>query len=200
MKFYFNFLLKSIVTASVAAMLFSCEGKLQEVRKWEMTSNAPQAIGKGINLFYTDSGKVKAHLKSPHMLDFSNQQFPYREFPNGLKVEFFNEKKQKSTVKADYAIIYEQSGLIDLRKNVKIKTSDSTILKTDQLYWDQNREWIFTDSPFTLKMANGTVNKGQGFDSNQAFDNFVSRSNIGVQVIEEKNKDSTDVGKFPTKK
>ena len=67
----------------------------------EMPEDAPQAIGSGINLKYTDSGKVVATLKSDRMRDFSNKEFPYREFPEGLEVEFFNEKKEKNTVTAD---------------------------------------------------------------------------------------------------
>lgn len=171
------------------AMLFSCQGKLSEVRKLDMKSGAPQAIGKGINLFYTDSGKVMAHLKSPLMKDFSSQDFPYREFPEGLEVEFFNEKQEKNIVIADYGIIYGETGLVDLRGNVRITTPDSTVLTANQLYWDQNREWVFTDAPYSIKLPNGAINHGEGFDSNQKFDNFISRSNIGVQFIEEE-KDS----------
>lgn len=181
-------LIKSIVVILIATMLFSCQGKLGEVRKWELQSNAPNAIGKGINLFYTDSGKVKAHLKSPLMYDFSSQEFPYREFPKGIQVEFFNATQEKSTIKADYGIIYAETGLIDLRGNVEIVTSDSTILNAKQLYWDQTLEWVFTDIPYSIQLGNGGVNRGQGFDSNENFDNFSSRSNVGIQVLEEKEK------------
>lgn len=180
----------SIATIFCVAMLFSCQGKLTEVRKFEMRSDAPQATGKGINLFYTDSGKVLAHLKSPLMKDFSNQDFPYREFPEGLEVEFFNETQEKNTVTADYGIIYSETGLVDLQGNVEVITPDSVVLKANQLYWDQNREWVFTDISYTIKLANGALNKGEGFDANQKFDNFISRSNIGVQYIEEGKKDT----------
>lgn len=173
-------------------MLFSCQGKLKEVRQWELQSNAPQAAGKGINLFYTDSGTVKAHLTSPLMYDFSNQQFPYREFPEGLNLEFFNENEEKSTVKADYGIIYEATGLVDLQGNVEVFMADSTLLLAKQLYWDQNREWVFTDVPYQVKLSGGGFNEGEGFDSNQKFDNFSSRSNIGMQVIEEGEENTTE--------
>lgn len=183
-------IIPSIATIFCVAMLFSCQGKLTEVRKLEMRSDAPQATGKGINLFYTDSGKVMAHLKSPLMKDFSNQDFPYREFPEGLEVEFFNETQEKNTVTADYGIIYSETGLVDLQGNVEVITPDSVVLKANQLYWDQNREWVFTDISYTIKLANGALNKGEGFDANQKFDNFISRSNIGVQYIEEGKKDT----------
>lgn len=181
-------IIKSIVVIFVTTMLFSCQGKLSEVRKWKQQSMAPNAIGKGINLFYTDSGRVKAHLVSPLMYDFSTQKFPYREFPEGLKVAFFNEEQEKNTIKADYGILYPKTGLIDLRGNVKIVMSDSTILHAKQLYWDQSRAWIFTDVSYSIKMGDGGVNHGSGFDSNENFNNFSSRSNVGVQVIDEEEK------------
>ena len=153
-----------------------------------MPEDAPQAIGTGINLKYTDSGEVVATLKSEKMRDFSNKEFPYREFPNGLIVEFYDEDKKKNTVTANYGIIYNETGLIDLQGDVVVITSDSTRLAADQLYWDQANNWVFTDMPNTIRFKNGAINKGQGFDSNQEFSNFRSRSNVGVQIIEEEDK------------
>ena len=154
----------------------------------EMPEDAPQAIGAGINLTYTDSGKVVATLKSEVMRDFSNKEFAFREFPEGLQVEFFDESGEKNTVTADYGIIYSETGLIDLQGNVVIITSDSTKLMADQLYWDEGNNWVFTDHPNIIRFRNGALNEGQGFDSNQEFSNFRSRSNIGVQIIEEEEK------------
>lgn len=150
-----------------------------------MPEDAPQAIGEGINLKYTDSGKVVATLKSEKMRDFSNKTFPYREFPEGLMVEFYDEERKKNTVTANYGVIYNNTGLIDLQGDVVVITSDSTELTADQLYWDQNNNWVFTDHPNTIKFRNGARNRGQGFDSNQEFTNFRSRSNVGVQILEE---------------
>lgn len=169
-------------------MLFSCEGNMEGVREMSMPEDAPQAIGEGLNLKYTDSGKVVATMKSDKMLDFTNKEFPYQEFPEGIEVELFDENNQKSIITADYGIFYEQTGLVDLQGNVVIVTSDSVLVEANQLYWDQNQEWVFTDEPNTIKFANGAVNQGQGFDSNQEFSNFRSRSNIGVQIIEEDEK------------
>lgn len=176
---------RSIVTVFTVTMLFSCEGNLQGVRELEMPADAPQAIGKGINLVYTDSGKVVATLKSDKMRDFSNKEFPYREFPEGLKVAFFEGEQGKNTVTADYGIVYNLTGLIDLRGNVVVITSDSTRLTAEQLYWDQSNNWVFTDRPNTIRFKNGAINEAEGFDSNQEFSNFRSRSNTGVQIIED---------------
>ncbi|MGB7843286.1 MAG: LPS export ABC transporter periplasmic protein LptC [Salinimicrobium sp.] len=188
MKFTYRNIYLSIVTILFVTMLFSCEGNLKGVREMETPEDAPQAIGTGINLKYTDSGKVVATLKSEKVREFSNKDFPYREFPEGLQVEFFDDENKKNTVTADYGVIYGETGLIDLQGNVVVVTSDSTILHANQLYWDQGSNWVFTDKPNTIKFKNGALNEGQGFDSNQEFSNFRSRSNIGVQIIEEEEK------------
>lgn len=188
MKFTYRKIYTGIVTILFVAMLFSCEGNLRGVQQMEIPEDAPQAIGAGINLKYTDSGKVVATLRSEKMLDYSNKTFPYREFPDGLIVEFFDEERQKNTVTANYGVIYNETGLIDLQGNVVVVTSDSTELTADQLYWDQTNNWVFTDHPNTIRFKNGAVNEGLGFDSNQEFSNFRSRSNVGVQILEEENK------------
>ncbi|WP_029037773.1 LPS export ABC transporter periplasmic protein LptC [Salinimicrobium xinjiangense] len=188
MKFTYRNIFTGIVTILFVTMLFSCEGNLKGVQQMEMPEDAPQAIGAGINLKYTDSGKVVATLRSEKMLDYSNKAFPYREFPNGLVVEFIDEEKKKNTVTANYGVVYNDTGLIDLQGNVVVVTSDSTELTADQLYWDQNNNWVFTDRPNTIRFKNGALNEGQGFDSNQEFSNFRSRSNVGVQILEEEKK------------
>lgn len=166
-------------------MLFACSGNLQEIKKMTNPLDQPQTTTININLFYTDSGQVKANLKSPKMLDFSQEAFPYQEFPIGVEVDFFDNDSTKNTVISDYAIVYKTTNIIDLRGNVQIITSDSTVLNSQQLYWDESEAWLFTDQPYTLKMPNGAINDGDGFDTNQNFDNFNSRNNIGIQYIDE---------------
>lgn len=178
-------LIKGIVTVSAVTMLFSCEGNLQRVRNMEMPGENPQAVGRNLNLKYTDSGRLVATLKSEKMLDFTNLDFPYREFPDGIEVEFFDENNKKNTVTANYAVIYDQTNLIDLQGNVVLITADSTRLEADQLYWDQKLGWVFTDRQNTISFANGSLTEGMGFDSDLNFTNFRSRTNVGVQVINE---------------
>ena len=165
------------------AMLFSCDETSTEQKS--ARSIEPDAVGHRINLYYTDSGKVRVNLKSPSMLDYGNLSFPFRKFPAGVTVDFFENDSTKNTVEADSAIIYDKNNLVELRNNVKIITKDSTVLRTDKLFWDRSIEWLYTEDAYTLELNNGTVNQGIGFDANQNFTNFNSRSNTGTQVIDE---------------
>ncbi len=181
-------IISGIVTVIAVTMLFSCEGNLEKVRALDTPGEDPQAIGSNLNLKYTDSGRVVAVMRSERMLDFTNLAFPYREFPNGVEVDFFDENNKKNTITANYGIVYDATGIIDLQGDVVLVTSDSTRLEANQLYWDQKQGWVFTDRPNTIRFPNGSRRLGQGFDSNLNFTNFRSRSNVGVQVITESNK------------
>lgn len=164
--------------------LFACEGNYKNVQRLNLKDGAPVAEGKNINLFYTDSGKVVTNLLAPKLLDYSNFEFAYQEFPEGVEVHFFD-KEGESTVKSDYAIRFNETGIVDLRQNVVLTTADGNVLKAEQLYWDQKNKWVFTDQPYRITFSDGSYNDGARFDANEDFTIFLSRKNDGVQIIDQ---------------
>jgi len=78
------------------ALFFSCKNDFKEVEALSKSSKFASGEGKNIRLTYTDSGKVVVILRSPYMLDYSNQSFQYREFPEGVHLEFLDDDKNKS--------------------------------------------------------------------------------------------------------
>jgi len=168
----------------IAITLFACEGNYQKIKQLNTADLGPVTEGKGINLKYTDSGRLVANLITTKLLDFSNYTFSFSEFPEGLEVQFWKDTGKKTTVTADYGINYDKTGLIDLRGNVVLITSDSVILHAQQMYWDQKNKWIFTDQPYKIKFKDGSYNDGGRFDSNEEFNNFLSRKNVGVQFVD----------------
>ena len=74
--------------------------------------------------------------------------------------------------------------MIDLQQNVKIITNTNDTLFADQLYYDQVREWIYTNEPVTFKTATDIIH-GNGFDSNKDFTNAEVLEVTGVISIEE---------------
>ena len=176
----------NLVTAFAVTLFFlSCTGKGDAVKQLQIKMDGPVSEGTGINMKYTDSGRVTAHLKTPLRLDFSNETFAYEEYPEGVDLTFYDEEGKESHLTAQYAIRYAETSLIDLRENVVLVTSDSATLSAQQLYWDQNSHWVFTDKPYVLVTKDGSRNAGDLFDSNEDFTNFVSLNNIGKQYIKE---------------
>lgn len=174
----------NIVTAFAVTMFFSCKSNLDEVSKIGVSENEPIGVAEGINLKRTDSGRVTANLVSPKMLDFSNRDFAYNEFPDGVILYLFDENNEKSTVIADYAIIYEKTGLIDMQGNVILASHSKDTLYAQQLFYDQEREWLFTNQPVTFRTGTDMIN-GKGFDSDINFNEAQVLEIDGIITLDE---------------
>lgn len=175
--------LKFIVTAFVVTMFFSCKDNFKEVQQIGVLQNAPVGVAENINLKYTDSGKVKANLISPKMKDYSNREFAYQEFPEGIKLLLFD-KGKKSTILADYAISYDRNDLIDLQRNVIIVTQQNDSIFANQLYYDQKNEQIFTNESFRMVSPTKIIT-GNGFNSDKDFKNFEALEVTGIIYLDE---------------
>lgn len=178
-------ILKNIVVTSVVTMFFyACKQKPKAYYDKSFKEIA-LGVGKDVTVKHTDSGRLTVVLKTPEMLDFTqHRDFPYYEFPKGVKLEVYSKNGEKSTVTSDYAINYSSTKLVDLQGNVHIVTNDSIVLDAPQLFWNQRLHWVYTDKEYTIHFKNGSINNGVGFDANEDFTNFKSRNNSGLQVIE----------------
>lgn len=168
----------------LAGIMVSCDGSYRDKKRLQEADYAPIGIVHGLNTKYTEGGRMIANLKSAHMKDFSNMEYPYQEFPQGLELFFWGEDSTLTTVTSKYAVRYNDSGLVDLRDSVVVKRPDSTLLKAEQLYWNENDKWVFTDKPYKITLSDGSYNNGTGFDSNEDFTIFLSRKNSGIQLID----------------
>jgi len=178
--------LLNIVMLGCMAMFFSCNNSLKEVQKIGISDNEPIGVAENINVKKTDSGRVTINLISSKMLDFSNRDFPYTEFLDSFTLYIYddNDDTKKTTVVADYAIIYEQTGLNDLRGNVVITSADGEILKSEQLYFDQKKAWLFTNNPVTFKTKTDEIH-GNGFDSDSKLQNAEVLEVTGIISMED---------------
>ncbi len=175
----------------------SCGDDYRRVGEEAVKPLYPQGVAHNFTLTYTETKEAmgtqdSAHskriavLSSPLSEDFDNQRFKFKTFPEGLQVEFYDDENQKSTVVADYGIQYSQTNLIDLQGNVVIETHDGKKLETDQLFFDQKNNWIFTESTFKYtNPEDGTVMDGEGMDFNKDFTFFKAHKTFGLMTIKE---------------
>jgi len=170
MKLENNILLKNIVPVLLVTMFFSCSNTLKKVQDLDMATFAPVSIAENINTKHTDSGRLTVILISPKMVNFTNREFPFYEFPNGIDLTLFDDDNNKNSVTSDQAYMYQQTDLIDLRGNVVLITSTNDTLFTEQLFFDQKKEWLFTNLPVKFRTKDYITN-GNGFDSNKNFTN-----------------------------
>ncbi|MDD5149846.1 MAG: LPS export ABC transporter periplasmic protein LptC [Flavobacterium sp.] len=157
-----------IVTVITVTLFFGCESNFKEVQKINFSEFVPTGDADNINLKYTDSGRIKAILISPKMLEYGSVDFPFSEFPKGIDVTIYDNKGKKTFIKSNYAVSYKTTYIIDLIGNVKITSQDGQTLETEQLYFDQKNDWFFTEKSFKFTDPKG-VSNGQGIDFSKDF-------------------------------
>jgi LPS export ABC transporter protein LptC len=157
------------VTVFTVALFFGCQSNFKDIQKINFTEFMPSGEADSINLKHTDSGKIKAILVSPKLLDYATVDYPFSEFPKGIQLTLFDENNQRNYIVADYAINYKKTNIIDLRGRVKLTSYDGKFLETDQLYYDQNIEWFYTDKPFKFTAPNEGETTGVGIDFSKDF-------------------------------
>ena len=186
----FKLINKTLVVIAITAF-FSCDDSSTLLKQINTFNENPVGIAYNINMTYTDSASIKARLEAPVHLDFSHLSFKYSEFPDGLRVIFYNEQNQENTVYADYGILYNQTKIVDLQGNVVLLSYDGSRLETDQMYWDAEKEWLFTEEPFLFQNNDYNLAANR-LDTNKEFSKFQTGKLSGTIAVEEKKDSITD--------
>ena len=168
------------------ALFVSCEDSSDVLSEIIQDRQEPLGTAWNIRMVYTDSTKIQAILSAPRHVDYTNLSFRYAEFPEGLKVVFYDNLERENELVADYGILYSDTKLIDLKGNVRLQSHDGSVLTTTQLFWDAESEWLFTEKPFRFE-DNDYNFEALRLDTNKEFTKFQTGSLIGtVTVSEEK--------------
>lgn len=178
----YNKLLVYIV--SFSALIFAgCENDLREVERISsIQEEVPVDASYGVTIIYSDSALVKAKLTAPEMLHY-NTEDPYYEFPKGGLLIFYGpDQKETQRVKADYAIQKEKTGITELRKNVVATRADGLVIKSDELFWDENKRIFYSNKQVTLT-RDGSVQTGTSFWSNEDFTSIEFTSLVGDLIL-----------------
>ena len=157
-----------LVIVVTVTFFLGCESNFKEVQKINFSEFVPSGEAEGINLKYTDSGRITAILVSPKMKEYASVDFPFTDFPKGVDVTIYDKNNKRTFIKSDYATSYKLTNIIDLKGNVKITSQDGQILETDQLYFDQKNDWFYTEKSFKFTDPKG-VSSGQGIDFSKDF-------------------------------
>ena len=166
---------------AMALSFMSCDDQYERVGEEAGTFVFPQSVAEDFTLTYTESPKEVSNqdssmtravvkLSADRNEDYRNMRFRYQLFPQGMRLEFYEEDGRKSTIEADYAIVYADTDLIELEGNVILISHDGKKLEAPQLYFDRNNNWIFTEQNFRYtNPQDGTIMMGKGMDFDRNF-------------------------------
>jgi LPS export ABC transporter protein LptC len=159
-----------LIILSIAAI--SCENKIQVIPKSDFLT-LPTLTARGFKTVLTDSGRIQLILSSSLLEKYDKTDPPYAEFTTGIKVDLYNGKdKPQGTVTSKYAKCINNN-LWELRDSVVVVNEKNERLETEQLFWDQEKDKIYTDR--FVKITNeDVISQGIGFES----DTHLSRRRI----------------------
>lgn len=168
------------VTAFAVTLFFSCESNFRDIQKINISEFMPSGNADSVNLKYTDSGRIKAVMISPKMLDYGTVKYPFVEFPMGLDVTIYDENGKRNFIRSDYAINFKGTEIIDMQGNVKMTSDGGQYLETEQLYYDQKNEWFFTEKKFKFTDPNKGETRGEGLDFSKDFNRINFQKVTGI--------------------
>jgi LPS export ABC transporter protein LptC len=168
-SYYSLFAIKAIAFAFIAT---SCSNDIKTVNLIAKKENYPDLSAKKVSFLYTDSGRIKANIKAPELLKYSNIEKPYMEFPKGMNIVYFGQYPDtNSKISSNYAIRWINERKWEAKGNVIVRNAKGDILNTEYMVWDEKKEIIYSDK--FVKIATGSdVIIGEGFEADQTFERW----------------------------
>ncbi len=151
-------------------LLSACENSLNDIKKIASTDeDKPMARSTGVDIIYSDSAKVKAHLTAPLEIDYTDAAKPYEEMSKGVKIIFYDDDLAvKGTITSEYALKKDKEHLIEFHKNVVATNAQGETFKSDELIYDETGKKIYSNKPVEITMTNGDKINGKDFFSNES--------------------------------
>lgn len=162
---------KLTLWVGMIGLLLACENNLEDVAALNEKLDTQVERAEEVEILYSDSAKIKVKIAGPTMLYHLDRKDPKQEFPDGVKVDFFDQFQNKSSVlTAKYAIRLEQKQQVLVRDSVVWKSVDNEKLETEELIWDEQKEKLLSNK-FVVITRPEEIIYGHGFEANQDFSN-----------------------------
>lgn len=186
-----NYFLHRLFYMAVMLCMISCENNMNTVSLITSKDKNLQEVEENASIFYTDSAKTKFHLTSPRIENYGGSD-PYILFSKGISIDFYDDSDHiNGHLDAEYAIRHINSKLTEVDNNVSVLNRKGERLNTEQLFWDENRQKIYTNKFVRIKTAKQII-YGDGLVSNQDFTQYKItniRGTIELDTPEQTDKD-----------
>jgi len=174
-----------IISILLFLCILSCSSKHKTVIILEYNGKFPDESARNIEITMSEDGQISFTLYAPLMNKYFGDN-PYIDFPEGIKVSSYTNGERHSTLTADYAISEELTQNMEAHKNVVIvdlKKQESIL--TEKIVWNQKKKRIYSDVEITRIKADGTVDKGDGFESDEKFTKYAIKKPRGEFIAED---------------
>lgn len=138
---------------------------------------------RGVTTLISDSGITRYRINTEEWQIYDRKSPSYWAFQKGIYLEKFDSVfNVEASIKADTAYYYDKKKLWELLGHVVIKNLKGETFNTEQLYWDQNRQKVYSDRFIRIEQPDKIIT-GRGFESNQQMTIYTIRKPEGIFYV-----------------
>lgn len=175
------------IALGVIVMLFlcaSCGDKTPVAEAISNRSEVPRLKVDEITTIISDSGITRYRIIAKVWCVYDKTDEPYWDFPQGLHLERFDEfYNTDAKIDCKRARYFESRRVWELNDSVRATNIEGDQFETQQLFWSQNDERIYSDSAIVVTQRDKKI-MGEGFESNQSMTRYTIRKTKGIIPIE----------------
>lgn len=120
-----------------------------------------------VSTLISDSGFMRYHITASQWLMYEEADTPYWNFPEGVYMEQFDDSMiVAATFQADSAVYYSTRKIWRFDGRVNMLNNEGDRFATTQLFWDQNKKQVYSDSFMHIERDNRII-EGYGFESDE---------------------------------
>ncbi|WP_300812025.1 LPS export ABC transporter periplasmic protein LptC [uncultured Bacteroides sp.] len=185
--YYSNMSITIVLGAVVMLLLLSsCSGGKKELgAAITERDSLPVMDTRGVTTLVSDSGVTRYRINTEEWLVFDRKNPSYWAFEKGVYLEKFDSLFQvEASIKSDTAYYYDKQKLWKLIGNVHIQNLKGEKFDTDLLYWDQNKQKVYSDQFIRIEQPDRIIT-GRGFESNQQMTVYTINQPEGIFYVDE---------------
>lgn len=176
--------LSRILLLMIIGLLFAAVGCKEEKKVDVAATLNPQKMAtmttKNVSTLISDSGVIQYKIVSPIWKVYDQIDTPYWVFPEGLYLQKYDRQFNViATVAADSARYFKDRKLWKLMGRVELTKAPKDLFQSQELYWNQNTNKIYSDSFIHIETATHVL-EGIGFISNDKLTEYRVIKPMGI--------------------
>ena len=173
-------LVSGILAAALSATSCGSGGKGKPAMEDLEQDCIPTMVTRDVETYISDSGITRYHISTVLWKVFDEVEEPFWHFPDGLFLEKYDDSlRRDATVEADSAMYFSNKRLWRLDGNVRMVNTEGDLFLTSQLFWDQIKHEVYSDSFIHIERSDRTI-EGYGFESNDQMTAYTVLNPSGI--------------------
>ncbi len=170
----------------VCIILVGCRDEVKSVVEHTTDpETTPTMSTDSVRTLVSDSGITKYRITARTWLMYEEARKPFWRFPDGLLLEQFDSVFDVvASISCDSATYFKNDQLWRLDGNVNIETARRELILTNQLFYSQRRNEIYSDSFVHIEKLDRII-EGYGFVSNDRMTTYSLDSVCGIFPVDE---------------